>query len=162
MREIPVPRRVEAWRYAKPISLSFLLLGLGIWLGSAFFPVVEIQVVERRIEVPVEVIKSVERVVEKRVEVPVEKVVEKRIEIPVDKVIYREPPEPYYAKYLEPKTDQWLTLRKGMTPSQVRTILGVPIGTKVGGYFEEWFYSKEAGAACVVFFDGTLFHWSPP
>jgi hypothetical protein len=123
---------------------------------------VEIKVVERRVEVPVEVIKSVEGVVERRVEVPVEKVVEKRIEIPVDKVVYRDPPEPYYAKYLEPKTDQWPTLRKGMTPSQVRTILGVPIRTKVGGYFEEWFYSEQVLAAYVIFFDGTLLHWSPP
>ena len=159
MREIPVPRRVEAWRYAKPISLSFLLLGLGIWLGSAFFPVVEIQVVERRVEVPVE------RLVEKRVPYEVikyvDRVFEKRIEIPVDKVVYREPQEPYYAKYLEPNTDHWSNLRKGMTPSQVRTILGGPLRIKEGN-FEEWFYSEQVLAAYVIFFDGSLLYWSPP
>ena len=47
------------------------------------------KVVEKRIEVPVE--KVVEKVVEKRVEVPVEKVVEKivekRVEVPVEKIV---------------------------------------------------------------------------
>ena len=63
-------------------------------------PQVVEKVVEKRVEVPVE--KVVEKVVEKRVEVPVEKikVVEKRVEVPVEKVVekvvekivYREPP----------------------------------------------------------------------
>ena len=146
-----MPRRAEAWRYAKPISLSFLLLGLGIWLGSAFFPVVEIQVVERLVErrVPYEEIKFIDWFFEKRVANP------------VDKVVYREPQEPYYAKYLEPNTDHWSNLRKGMTPSQVRTILGGPLRIKEGN-FEEWFYSEQVLAAYVIFFDGTLLHWSPP
>ncbi|MBR0197747.1 MAG: hypothetical protein IJQ34_06415 [Kiritimatiellae bacterium] len=47
------------------------------------------KVVEKRVEVPVE--KIVEKVVEKRVEVPVEKivekVVEKRVEVPVEKIV---------------------------------------------------------------------------
>ncbi len=47
------------------------------------------KVVERRVEVPVE--KVVEKIVEKRVEVPVEKIVEriveKRVEVPVEKVV---------------------------------------------------------------------------
>jgi hypothetical protein len=55
-------------------------------------------VVEKRIEVPVE--KIVEKIVEKRVEVPVEKVVEKivekRVEVPVEKIVEKivevEPP----------------------------------------------------------------------
>lgn len=49
----------------------------------------KIKVVEKRVEVPVE--KIVEKVVEKRVEVPVEKivekVVEKRVEVPVEKIV---------------------------------------------------------------------------
>ena len=47
------------------------------------------KVVEKRVEVPVE--KVVEKVVEKRVEVPVEKIVEKivekRVEVPVEKIV---------------------------------------------------------------------------
>ena len=43
------------------------------------------KVVEERVEVPVEV----EKIVEKRVEVPVEKIVEKRVEVPVEKIVER-------------------------------------------------------------------------
>ena len=43
------------------------------------------KIVEKRIEVPVE--KIVEKIVEKRVEVPVEKIVEKRVEVPVEKIV---------------------------------------------------------------------------
>ena len=43
------------------------------------------KVVEKRVEVPVEV----EKIVENRVEVPVEKVVEKRVEVPVEKIVER-------------------------------------------------------------------------
>ena len=39
------------------------------------------KVVEKRVEVPVE------KIVEKRVEVPVEKIVEKRVEVPVEKIV---------------------------------------------------------------------------
>jgi len=42
-------------------------------------------IVEKRVEVPVE--KIVEKIVEKRVEVPVEKIVEKRVEVPVDRIV---------------------------------------------------------------------------
>ena len=54
------------------------------------------RVVEKRVEVPVEKIVYKDRVVEKRVEVPVEKivykdkVVEKRVEVPVEKIVYKE------------------------------------------------------------------------
>jgi predicted flap endonuclease-1-like 5' DNA nuclease len=43
------------------------------------------KIVEKRIEIPVD--RVVEKIVEKRVEVPVEKIVEKRIEIPVDRIV---------------------------------------------------------------------------
>jgi predicted flap endonuclease-1-like 5' DNA nuclease len=42
-------------------------------------------VVEKRVEVPVD--RIVEKIVEKRVEVPVEKIVEKRVEVPVDRIV---------------------------------------------------------------------------
>jgi predicted flap endonuclease-1-like 5' DNA nuclease len=42
-------------------------------------------IVEKKVEVPVE--KIVEKIVEKRVEVPVEKIVEKRVEVPVDRIV---------------------------------------------------------------------------
>jgi predicted flap endonuclease-1-like 5' DNA nuclease len=47
-------------------------------------PAIE-KIVEKRVEVPVE--KIVEKIVEKRVEVPVEKIVEKRVEVPVEKIV---------------------------------------------------------------------------
>jgi predicted flap endonuclease-1-like 5' DNA nuclease len=43
------------------------------------------KIVEKRVEVPVD--RIVEKIVEKRVEVPVEKIVEKRIEVPVDRIV---------------------------------------------------------------------------
>jgi predicted flap endonuclease-1-like 5' DNA nuclease len=43
------------------------------------------KIVEKRIEVPVD--RIVEKIVEKRVEVPVEKIVEKRVEVPVDRIV---------------------------------------------------------------------------
>ncbi len=67
-------------------------------------PAVVEKIVENRVEVPVEKIvvkevpveKVVEKVVEKRVEVPseklVEKVVEKRVEVPVEKIVVKEVP----------------------------------------------------------------------
>ena len=50
-------------------------------------PQVVEKIVEKRVEVPVE--KIVEKIVEKRVEVPVEKIVEKRVEVPVEKIVER-------------------------------------------------------------------------
>jgi predicted flap endonuclease-1-like 5' DNA nuclease len=43
------------------------------------------EIVEKRVEVPVD--RIVEKIVEKRVEVPVEKIVEKRVEVPVEKIV---------------------------------------------------------------------------
>jgi predicted flap endonuclease-1-like 5' DNA nuclease len=43
------------------------------------------KIVEKRVEVPVD--RIVEKIVEKRVEVPVEKIVEKRVEVPVDRIV---------------------------------------------------------------------------
>jgi predicted flap endonuclease-1-like 5' DNA nuclease len=43
------------------------------------------KIVEKRVEIPVD--RIVEKIVEKRVEVPVEKIVEKRIEVPVDRIV---------------------------------------------------------------------------
>jgi hypothetical protein len=72
------------------IVLGALLLGGGI--GAALFPEVQVQ----RVEVPVEVIKYVDRVVpvDKVVEKVVEKIVEKRVEVPVEVIKYVERPAP--------------------------------------------------------------------
>jgi predicted flap endonuclease-1-like 5' DNA nuclease len=43
------------------------------------------KIVEKRVEVPVD--RIVEKIVEKRIEVPVEKIVEKRVEVPVDRIV---------------------------------------------------------------------------
>jgi hypothetical protein len=175
MREIPVPRRVEAWRYAKPISLSFLLLGLGIWLGSAFFPVVEIQVVERRVEVPVErlvekrvpyeVIKYVDRVFEKRVEVPVERIVLRRIKAPVDKVISSVPDVVSPQGDLVSNHSHWRKIVFGMTVESVVDILGEPKKVIEFGTLEIWCFGingRYKGSETVCFLDGRVQSWEPP
>ena len=101
-------------------------------------PVVIEKVVEKRVEVPVEVEKIVERVVEKRIEVPVEKIVEriveKRVEVPVEveKIVERivevEPPARH--EIVEPEV--------------VDAVAAQPPPPKVGGIFKNVNPSKLA------------------
>jgi hypothetical protein len=106
---------------------------LGAFAGANLFPVVETNVVEKRVDVPVEVIKYVDLVVEKRVEVPVEVikfvdrmvektvVVEKRIEVPVEKIVYRST-----ADERDPLDKGHLSLRVGMRKPEVFGLVGRP------------------------------------
>jgi hypothetical protein len=135
-------------------SLGLLVaVALGGFVGAIFFPTVETKLVEKRVEVPVEVVKYVDRVVEKRVEIPVDRVVEKivvqRVEIPG--------PEREVVRYVSDRTQQangkptyvmseerinlWKQIKKGMTRKQVVEILGPPDGEPNSSY------------------DGVFFHW---
>jgi hypothetical protein len=115
-------------------SLGLLVaVALGGFVGAIFFPTVETKFVEKRVEVPVEVVKYVE----KRIEVPVarvvEKIVEKRIEVPSDKAFIRYVSDrtkevngkPSYV-ISEDRIKLWGQIKKGMTRQQVVAILGPP------------------------------------
>jgi len=166
------------------------ILVLGLIAGRAFFPleipkpfIVE---KEKRIEIPVEriviqkepyeVIKYVDRVIEKRIEVPVEKVVErrvdvpmekiveKRVEVPVDRIVYRdrivEKPVPSVPAGLS----SWRQITKGLSREEVRSILGEPLKIE-GGAIERWYYgstfSSYAPARVDFMFSG-VYGWSEP
>jgi hypothetical protein len=116
------------------------LLVVGLLAGRAFFPleipkpfIVE---KEKRVEVPVEriierkvpyeVIKYVDRVVEKRVEIPVERVVEKRVEVPVERIVEKVVYRDRVGSGVPVGRQAWRSLRKGMSESEVRELLGGP------------------------------------
>jgi hypothetical protein len=131
MREIPEPKPTLSGGYGRLLGASLIVGALGVFAGASFFPVVETKIVEKRVDVPVEVVRYVDRVVEKRVEVPVEvikyvdrmveKVVEKRVEVPVEKIVYR----PASAQR-DPLDEGYLSLRVGMPKSQVFGLVGRP------------------------------------
>ena len=119
-------------------SLGLLVaVALGGFVGAIFFPTVEIKFVDKRVEVPVEVVKYVDRVVEKRIEVPVdrvvEKIVEKRIEVPSDKAFIKYVSDrtqligdkPSYI-LSEERLKLWMQVKVGMNRQQVISILGPP------------------------------------
>jgi hypothetical protein len=131
MREIPEAKPTHAGGIRRLMGAGLVAAVLGAFAGASFFPVVETRLVEKRVDVPVEVIKYVDRVVEKRVEVPVEvikyvdrmveKVVEKRVEVPVEKIVYRPAADPR-----DPLDVGYLSLRVGMRKSQVFGLVGRP------------------------------------
>lgn len=101
------------------------LLVVGVLLGRALFPLVVEKpfLVEKRVEIPVE------RVVEKRVEVAVER----RIEVPVEKIVYvserAKEGTGAEAFLISPeKLAMWKQIKVGMTRKEVTDILGVPSG----------------------------------
>jgi hypothetical protein len=112
------------WR-APHYAVGTGLLIVGILIGRAVFPLVVDRplVVEKRIEIPVE------RVVEKRIEIPVER----RVEVPVEKVVYvseRAQRGSGAAGFLisPEKLAMWQQIKVGMTRKQVTDILGAPTG----------------------------------
>jgi hypothetical protein len=133
MREIPEAKPTQGGGISRLMGVALVAAVLGAFAGANLFPVVETNVVEKRVDVPVEVIKYVDRVVEKRVEVPVEVikfvdrmvekpvVVEKRIEVPVEKIVYRST-----ADERDPLDNGHLSLRVGMRKSQVFGLVGRP------------------------------------
>lgn len=119
-------------------SVALLVaVALGVFVGAVFFPTVETKIVEKRVEVPVEVVKYVDRVVEKRIEIPVdrvvEKIVEKRIEVPIEKAVIKYVSDrtqligdkPTYVLN-EERLKLWMQVKVGMTREQVISILGPP------------------------------------
>jgi hypothetical protein len=156
MREIVEKMPVlGSWR-GKLIPVGLLAAAAGVAVGSLLFPSVEIKIVERRVEVPVEVVKYVDRVVEKvvekrvevpvevikyvdrivekRIEIPVERVVERRVEVPVvrrvevpvEKIVYRDKVSAEKPRGFFSSPSSWADLSVGMSREQVIRILGRP------------------------------------
>jgi hypothetical protein len=135
MREIIEEKIVPSKAYGQFMVVALISAAAGGLVGALLFPAVETRFVEKRVEVPVEVVKYVdrvvERVVEKRVEVPievikyvdrvVEKVVEKRVEVPVEKIVHRPA-----AEDRELLDAGHLSLRVGMRKPEVFGLIGRP------------------------------------
>jgi hypothetical protein len=157
MHEIQERMSKVQWRlphYAAGASLFVV----GIIAGRIFFPL-EVNkpfIIEKRVEVPVErvvvkmepieVVRYVDRVVERRVEVPVEvvKVVERRVEVPVSRSAHVETRPPVLPEYRE-----WSHLRNGLAMAEVRALLGSPDHIESSAKIT-WTY-RQAGAAAAGF-----------
>ena len=126
----------------------------GLLVGRMLFPleVPKPFIVERRVEVPVEkvVIKTVQVPVDRRVEVPVEVV--RVVEKPVEKIVYQDRIVEKTVFGVPPDIAKWRQLAKGMSRSQVRSILGEPRRVEaISGYFEKWGYDRDPMTAYVTF-----------
>ena len=126
----------------------------GLLVGRMLFPleVPKPFIVERRVEVPVEkvVIKTVQVPVDRRVEVPVEVV--RVVEKPVEKIVYVERVVEKKVFGVPPEVEKWRQLSKGMSRAQVRAILGEPRRVEaISGYFEKWGYDRDPMTAYVTF-----------
>jgi hypothetical protein len=125
MREIPEANPTQSSGIGRLLGVALVAGALGVFAGANLFPVVEINVVEKRVEVPVEklvekrvpyeVIKYVDRIVEKPV------VVERRVEVPVEKTVYRSAADKH-----DPLDEGHLSLRVGMRKSEVFGLVGRP------------------------------------
>jgi hypothetical protein len=126
----------------------------GLLVGRMLFPmeIAKPFIVERRVEVPVDkvVVKTVEVPVDRRVEVPVEVI--KMVEKPVEKIVYVERIVEKKVFGVPPDIAKWRQLSKGMSRAQIRTILGDPRRVEaISGYFEKWAYGQDAMTAYVTF-----------
>jgi hypothetical protein len=124
-------------------SVSFLVaVALGGFIGAIFFPTVETKLVEKRVEVPVEVVKYVDKRIEVPVDRVVEKIVEKRVEVPSDKAVIKYVSDrttelngrPSYV-ISEERIKLWGQIKEGMTRQKVVGILGPPDGPPTEGNF---------------------------
>ena len=114
-------------------SWTMAVTGVGLFFGGLLVG---------RMLFPMEIAKPF--IVERRVEVPVEKLVEKivYVERVVEKKVFGVPPE----------VEKWRQLSKGMSRAQVRSILGEPRRVEaISGYFEKWGYDRDPMTAYVTF-----------
>jgi hypothetical protein len=179
MHEVDNQNRMSKTQWKAPhYGAGAGILVLGLIAGRAFFPLeipkAFIVEKEKRIEVPVEriviqkepfeVIKYVDRIVEKRVEVPVEKIVEKMVEVPVDRIVYRDRIVEKPVRSVPAGLSAWRQLAKGLTREEVRSILGEPVKIE-GGSIERWYYGSTANfyaPARVDFINSNVYGWSEP
>jgi hypothetical protein len=163
---VPPPKTTKTPQRTVGFAI-FLATGL-IWLviggfaGRYLFP----ETLEK------EVIRTVEKVVTQRVEVPVDRIVyrdvikevEKIVEVPVEKIVIKEisvpvPMKPEKKQSPEPAKDSpWDFIRNGMTKSDVAAVLGNPASTREEAEKILWFYEERGqGVIFVRFHRGGLF-----
>ena len=140
-------------------SWTMAVTGVGLFFGGLLVGRMLFQlevpkpfIVERRVEVPVEkvLIKTVQVPVDRRVEVPVEVV--RVVEKPVEKIVYQDRIVEKTVFGVPPDIAKWRQLSKGMSRSQVRAILGEPRRVEaISGYFEKWVYDQDPMTAYVTF-----------
>jgi hypothetical protein len=163
MREIIEVKTAPSKVNGQLIMVALIAAAAGGLVGAFLFPATETQFVEKRVVVPVEVVKYVdrvvERIVEKRVEVPVEvvkyvdrmveKVVEKRVEVPVEKIVHRPA-----AEDRELLDEGHRSLRQGMHMSQVLALVGRPYFDEGNGRLH--YYSVSSRMNLRLRFEGDL------
>ena len=166
---MPVPQATSAPKADRSLFGFVRILGVGaIWLvigafaGRYLFP----EVVEKVVT------QTVEKVVIKRVEVPVDRVVyrdvvkevERTVEVPVDRVVFKEiaVPVPMRAEApvisLAAEPSRWDSLKNGMSKSEVTALLGPAARVTESDGHILWHYSEKGqGALFVRFKAGGLF-----
>lgn len=145
MHEAQDQNRMAKTQWKAPhYGAGVAMLCVGLLAGRAFFP----------LQIPTPFV--VEK--EKRVEVPVEKVLERRVDVPATKIVYVD-----RVLAVAPALSSWRKLSKGMSPGQVRSILGEPAKIS-GGYFEHWYYNKSGNykEGSATFVDSQLDSWHEP
>ena len=163
---VPPPKTTKAPR--SPVGfVIFLATGL-VWLliggfaGRYLYP----ETVEK------EVIRTVEKIVTQRVEVPVDRIVyrdvikevEKIVEVPVEKIVIKEIAVPVPMKpekkptNVAAKDSPWDYIRNGMSKSDVSALLGDPRSVYEEGDKVTWYYEEKGqGVLFVRFKAGGLF-----
>jgi hypothetical protein len=166
---MPVPQATSApkadrslFGFVRILGVGFLWLVVGAFAGRYLFP----EVVEK-----VE-IRTVEKVVTKRVEVPVDRIVyrdvvkevERTVEVPVDRVVFKEiaVPVPMRAEApvisLAAEPSRWDSLKNGMSKSEVGALLGPAARVTESDGQVFWHYEEKGqGALFVRFKAGGLF-----
>jgi hypothetical protein len=111
----------------------------------------------------------VERVVERRVLVPVDRIVEKRVLVPyevikyvdrftaLDRATYPERSEPF----VRPNLEYWERLHSGMSAGSVRGLLGAPKKIEPG-VFSRWYYGDVLSDGTVTIYEGKVDSWNVP
>ena len=163
---VPEPRHVRK----NPKSQGFIvfLIAGAMWLviggfaGRYLYP----ETVEK------EVIRTVEKVVTQRVEVPVDRIVyrdvikevEKIVEVPVERIVIKEiaVPVPMKPAKREPepvaRESGWDSIRNGMSRSEVTALLGEPAKVHEEDDKTIWYYEEKGqGVLFVRFKVGGLF-----
>ena len=56
----------------------------------------------------------------------------------------------------------WRSLEKGMSHSDVQTLLGEPLQVDVNGSLTYWYYSKQIWDSYVIFDDNVVYGWKEP
>jgi hypothetical protein len=154
------------------IAVSVVWLAIGSAIGGYLFP--DQVTVEKRVEVPVEVLKYVDRPVEIIKEVVKIKEVEKPVE--VVKTLEKRVPSPVFIPWpgretvLQPAALAWTKLEKEMTKNQVLALLGKPLketppSPSDGAYY--MFYDLEGKVPAYVLmrdgaFNDTVAEWVAP